>query len=98
LIKLLSYIREACCKLLYPFTLLYFTLLSRSLALINYPLLSIIITQLPFGDVISPSLGDLLLSSYRVRGVDGSCAKHSTVESYTVIYATNSHTYYYYYY
>ena len=55
-------------------------------------------TQLPFGDVISPSLGDLLLSSYRVRGVDGSCAKHSTVESYTVIYATNSHTYYYYYY
>jgi len=25
------------------------------------------------------------LCSYRVRGVDGSCAKHSTVESYTVV-------------
>ena len=25
------------------------------------------------------------LCSYRVRGVDGSCAKHLTVESYTVI-------------
>jgi len=36
------------------------------------------------------------LCSYRVRGVDGSCAKHLTVESYTVIYAANSHTYYYY--
>jgi len=37
------------------------------------------------------------LSSYRVRGVDGSCAKHLTVGSYTVTYATNSnsHTYYY---
>ena len=36
-------------------------------------------------------------SSYRVRGVDGSCAKHLAVESYTVIYAanSNSHTYYY---
>jgi len=28
-------------------------------------------------------------------GVDGSCAKHLTVESYTVVYAANSHTYYY---
>jgi len=36
-----------------------------------------------------------LLCSYRVRGVDGSCAKHLTVESYKVIYAANSHTYYY---
>jgi len=35
------------------------------------------------------------LCSYRVRGVDGSCAKHLTVESYTVIYAANSYTYYY---
>jgi len=25
------------------------------------------------------------LCSYRVRGVDGSCAKHLTVESYTVV-------------
>jgi len=25
-----------------------------------------------------------------------SCAKHLTVESYTVIYSANSHTYYYY--
>jgi len=32
-----------------------------------------------------------------VLNVDGSCAKHLTVESYTVIYAANSHTYYYYY-
>jgi len=35
------------------------------------------------------------LFSYRVRGVDGSCAKHLTVDSYTVIYAANSHSYYY---
>ena len=35
------------------------------------------------------------LCSYCVRGVDGSCAKHLTVESYTVIYAASSHTYYY---
>jgi len=35
------------------------------------------------------------LCSYRVTGVDGSCAKHLTVESYTVIYAANSYTYYY---
>ena len=34
------------------------------------------------------------LCSYRARGVDGSCAKHLTVESYTVIYTANSHTYY----
>jgi len=35
--------------------------------------------------------------SHRVIGVDGSCAKHLTVESYrpTVIYAANSYTYYY---
>jgi len=38
------------------------------------------------------------LCSCRVRGVDGSCAKHLTVESYMVIYARNSYTYYYYYY
>jgi len=30
-----------------------------------------------------------------ITGVDGSCAKHLTVESYTVVYAANSHTYYY---
>ena len=29
----------------------------------------------------------------RVRGVDGSCAKHLTVESYMVSYAHNSYTY-----
>ena len=32
------------------------------------------------------------LCSCRVRGVDGSCTKHLTVESYTVIYAPNSYT------
>jgi len=37
------------------------------------------------------------LCSYRAGGVDGSCANHSTVESYTAIYAASSHTYYYYY-
>ena len=37
------------------------------------------------------------LCSYRVSGVDGSCAKHLTVESYMVIYGANSYTYYYYY-
>jgi len=35
------------------------------------------------------------LCSCRVRDVDGSCAKHLTVESYMVIYAANSYTYYY---
>jgi len=40
------------------------------------------------------AFGGTGLCSYRVRGVDdGSCAKHLTVES--VIYAANSHTYYY---
>ena len=29
----------------------------------------------------------------RVLGVDGSCAKHLTIESYMVIYAPNSYTY-----
>jgi len=33
------------------------------------------------------------LCSCRVRGVDGSCAKHLTVESHMVIYAPNSYTY-----
>ena len=35
------------------------------------------------------------LCYYRV-GVDGSCAEHLNVESYMVIYAANSYTYYYY--
>ena len=33
-----------------------------------------------------------MLITYRVRGIDGSCAKHLTVESYMVIYAANSNT------
>ena len=37
------------------------------------------------------AFGGTGLCSYRVRGVDGSCAEHLTVESYTVIYAANSH-------
>jgi len=37
------------------------------------------------------AFGGTGLCSYRVRGVDGSCVKHLTVESYTVIYAANSH-------
>ena len=41
------------------------------------------------------AFGGTGLCSYRVRGVDGSCAKHLTVESYTVNYAANSHTCYY---
>ena len=40
------------------------------------------------------AFGGTGLCSYRVRGVDGSCAKHLTVESYTVIYAANSAYYY----
>ena len=31
------------------------------------------------------AFGGTGLCSYRVRGVDGSCAKHLTVESYTVV-------------
>jgi len=41
------------------------------------------------------ALGGTGLCSYRVRSVVGSCAEHLTVESYTVIYAANSYTYYY---
>ena len=41
------------------------------------------------------AFGGTGLCSYGVTDVDGSCAKHLTVESYTVIYAANSHTYYY---
>ena len=33
------------------------------------------------------AFGGTGLCSYHVRGVDGSCAKHLSVESYTVIYA-----------
>ena len=44
------------------------------------------------------AFGGTGLCFYHVRGVDGSCAKHSTVECYTVIYAATNHTYYYYYY
>jgi len=40
------------------------------------------------------SIAVLLIDARGVRGVDGSCAKRLTVESYTVIYAANSHTYY----
>ena len=39
------------------------------------------------------AFGGTGLCSCRARGVDGSCAKHLTVESYTVIYAANSYTY-----
>jgi len=37
------------------------------------------------------------LCFYSIRGDDGSCAKHLTVESYTVVtrHAANIHTYYY---
>ena len=31
------------------------------------------------------AFGGTGLCSYRVKGVDGSCAKHLTVESYTVV-------------
>jgi len=41
------------------------------------------------------AFGGTGLCSYRVRGVDGSCAKHLTVGSYMVIYANNSYTDYY---
>jgi len=44
------------------------------------------------------AFGGTGLRSYRVRGIDGSRAKHLTVESYMVIFAANSYTYYYYYY
>ena len=39
------------------------------------------------------AFGGTGLCSGRVRGVDGSCAKHLTLESYMIIYASNSHTY-----
>ena len=42
------------------------------------------------------AFGGTGLCSCRVRGVDGSCAKHLTIESYMVIYAANSYTYCYY--
>jgi len=37
------------------------------------------------------AFGGTGLCFYRVRGVDGSCAKHLTVESYTVIICQQSH-------
>ena len=40
------------------------------------------------------AFGGTGLCSYRVRGVDNSCAVHSTVKSYMVIYAVNSYAYY----
>ena len=39
------------------------------------------------------AFGGTGLCSCRVRGVDGSCVKHLTAESYMVIYAPNSYTY-----
>ena len=41
------------------------------------------------------AFGGTGLCFYRVRDVDGSCAKYLTVESYTVVYAANSRNYYY---
>ena len=37
------------------------------------------------------AFGGTGLCSYRVRGVDGSCAEHLTVESYTIIISLQSH-------
>jgi len=45
--------------------------------------------------LVNARLEFAIMCSYLVTGVDDSCAKHLTVESYTVIYAANSHTYYY---
>jgi len=42
------------------------------------------------------TFGGTGLCSYCVISVDGSSAEHLTVESFTVIYAANSYTYYYY--
>ena len=53
-----------------------------------------IITQISI-QTAGLAFGGTGLCSYRVRGVDSSCAKHLTVEYYTVVYAANSHTYYY---
>ena len=53
----------------------------------------------PFPDYsfVSTCTGDVCYKAKyetegRVRGVDGSCAKHLTVESYMAIYAPNSYT------
>ena len=40
------------------------------------------------------AFGGTGLCSYRVRGVDGSCTEHLTVESFTIIHAANSRNYY----
>ena len=45
--------------------------------------------------ISTQAFGGTGLCSYRVRGVDGICAEHLTVESYMVAMATNIHTYYY---
>ena len=37
------------------------------------------------------AFGGTGLCSYRVRGVDGSCAEHLTVESYTIIISVQSY-------
>ena len=49
-------------------------------------IITIIITRISI-QTAGLAFGGTGLCSYRVRGVDGSCAKHVTVESYTVIYA-----------
>ena len=41
------------------------------------------------------AFGGTGLCSHHATGVDISCAKHLSVEFYTVIYAANRHTYYY---
>jgi len=51
-----------------------------------------IITQISI-QTAGLAFGGTGLCSYRVRGVDSSCAKHLTVEYYTFVYAANSHTF-----
>jgi len=46
-------------------------------------------------DTAGLAFGGTGLCSHHVTRVDGSCAKHLTVESDMVIHAANSYTYYY---
>ena len=55
--------------------------------------LSFLIIKNQIFDYMHNAFGGAGLCSCRVRGVDGSCAKQLTVESYMVIYAPNSYTY-----
>ena len=63
-----------------------------SLLALSSRLSTLVITQQhEYTQTAGLAFGGTGLCSYRVRGVDGSCAEHSTVESYTVFICQQSY-------